>query len=259
MTPPSSAAQHLLDRVLIRYAGAGLDQIPPELKAHPLLQDDPAHAALHYAILMDLSQGLMVDVSAGIKSLLGIDASELIGQPVTHIHERIVPADQAQIVHLLQAARQQLGGDVLTPERPKLSLLYRAVHRNGDALWMHSTTQALRFDPTRRTAQMSISLVTPAAPPAAAAVQLGVQVVEGPSVRWVTIHSNDTAASLPDFTPRELAVIRLLSQGKTSREIAQLLESNTEAINKLRKRLLELTRTRNSAELVHFALERGLI
>ena len=69
--------------------------------------------------------------------------------------------------------------------------------------------------------------------------------------------------SQPDFikeiTTREQDILRLLSQGLTSQQIAQKLSLSPETIKWYRKRLLTKFDAENTAQMVRQALEFGII
>lgn len=69
--------------------------------------------------------------------------------------------------------------------------------------------------------------------------------------------------SQPDFikeiTAREQDILRLLSQGFTSQQIAQKLSLSPETIKWYRKRLLTKFDAENTAQMVRQALEFGII
>lgn len=70
------------------------------------------------------------------------------------------------------------------------------------------------------------------------------------------------APQLGDITnlgERELEVLQLICQEHTTAEIADQLFLSTRTIETYRKRLLEKTDTRNTAGLVRFAIEKGLL
>jgi DNA-binding NarL/FixJ family response regulator len=61
-----------------------------------------------------------------------------------------------------------------------------------------------------------------------------------------------------DLTPRELEVLKLVSDGLMNKEIASRLEVSTRNVEKYVSRLLAKTGTGSRTELVRFALENGL-
>lgn len=62
-----------------------------------------------------------------------------------------------------------------------------------------------------------------------------------------------------EITTREQDILRLLSQGLTSQQIAQKLSLSPETIKWYRKRLLAKFNAENTAQMVRQALEFGII
>ena len=65
--------------------------------------------------------------------------------------------------------------------------------------------------------------------------------------------------NLADLGERELEVLQLICEEHTTSEIADQLFLSTRTIETYRKRLLEKTDTRNTAGLVRYAIEHGLL
>jgi DNA-binding NarL/FixJ family response regulator len=64
---------------------------------------------------------------------------------------------------------------------------------------------------------------------------------------------------LQRLSPREVQVLRLVGEAKSSREIADLLMLEVETIRSYRKSLMKKLGARNAAQLTRIALEAGLI
>jgi len=60
----------------------------------------------------------------------------------------------------------------------------------------------------------------------------------------------DDGTDRPSLTARERDVVRLLSQGLTSKEIAQKLELSPRSIEDVRARLLKKFKAKNAAEML---------
>lgn len=89
---------------------------------------------------------------------------------------------------------------------------------------------------------------------------------EGRYVNNIMLRAMEVSVSLApseraqlDLSPRDRDIIRLLRQGKNSKQIANLLGLSETSIESYRKDLLHKTRTRNVAELVSFAHRTGII
>jgi len=62
-----------------------------------------------------------------------------------------------------------------------------------------------------------------------------------------------------DLSDREYQVMRLLALGKTVTEVAEELSLSTKTISTYRVRILQKLGLRNTAEIIRYAVERGLV
>lgn len=72
-------------------------------------------------------------------------------------------------------------------------------------------------------------------------------------------HRNDEQAPHELSSDREFEVMRLLSLGKTVSEIAESLHLGTTTVSTYRARLLEKLHLKNNAELMHYAVQQGIV
>lgn len=81
-----------------------------------------------------------------------------------------------------------------------------------------------------------------------------------PAVSGHVVQGYLAPASAPaDLTPREVEILRLLAEGRTSREIGDLLGVATKTVQNHRTRILEKLGARTTAGLVHHAVRLGLV
>jgi DNA-binding NarL/FixJ family response regulator len=73
-----------------------------------------------------------------------------------------------------------------------------------------------------------------------------------------TIDSRTMAAPLAERSPREIQVLRLIAEGKTSKEIAVLLDLSVQTIRSYRKTMMKKLNLNNVAGLTQLALSTGL-
>jgi DNA-binding NarL/FixJ family response regulator len=71
--------------------------------------------------------------------------------------------------------------------------------------------------------------------------------------------NNGSARSDLKLTEREMDVLKLVAEGLTNHEMAQQLFTSVRTIETRRKKLLEKTNTTNTATLIKFAVQNGLI
>ncbi len=63
----------------------------------------------------------------------------------------------------------------------------------------------------------------------------------------------------PDLSKREMEVLRLIAEGYTNAEIADKLFASKRTIESHRQHLIEKTKARNTATLIKYAIQQGLI
>jgi DNA-binding NarL/FixJ family response regulator len=66
-------------------------------------------------------------------------------------------------------------------------------------------------------------------------------------------------ATLDPLTPREVEVVKLVAEGHTSDEIAELLVISRKTVDRHRANILEKLRMRDRVDLTRYAIRRGLI
>lgn len=244
--------------ILATYANAGVAPPLEALADHPLLHkafDRVSHLAV---MISDLAKDCILNVTPGIEYLLGIPPSDWIGQPLAKSAERHYPADQEGVYRI---AARGFGRIQMSPQicqTFEMVVKCRLVHRNGDAVWIHTTITPLFIDPGTQHLVLFASVLTRTIA-SAEGRPVGVlwyRQEDGHRVeeRLDTAEAPQSAETIV-FQGREQQVLRMLAQGKTSRQIAELLEIKTDAVNKHRRKLLERTNTANTADLVRKALE----
>jgi DNA-binding NarL/FixJ family response regulator len=73
-----------------------------------------------------------------------------------------------------------------------------------------------------------------------------------------TINNSTTPLPLADLSPREIQVLRLIAEGKTSKEIAVLLDLSVQTVRSYRKAMMKKLNLNNVAGLTQLALSTGL-
>jgi DNA-binding NarL/FixJ family response regulator len=71
--------------------------------------------------------------------------------------------------------------------------------------------------------------------------------------------ANDDADGADVLTPREVEIVKLIAEGHSSREIAELLVISVKTVDRHRANLLEKLGMRDRVELTRYAIRRGLV
>ncbi len=74
-----------------------------------------------------------------------------------------------------------------------------------------------------------------------------------------TVDESTQALPLADLSPREVQVLRLVAEGKTSKEIAVMLDLSVQTIRSYRKAMMKKLNVNNVAGLTQLALSTGLM
>lgn len=69
----------------------------------------------------------------------------------------------------------------------------------------------------------------------------------------------DTADRYASLSPREREIFQLVAEGRTNREVADILEISAATVETHRARILQKLEIHNTAELVLFAVRRGIV
>jgi DNA-binding NarL/FixJ family response regulator len=78
----------------------------------------------------------------------------------------------------------------------------------------------------------------------------------GPGLKYVSNESDDELSKL---TAREKQVLQLIAQGRSNKEIASLLDLSVNTVSVHRANLMEKMNIHRTAELVLFAIRKGLV
>jgi len=62
-----------------------------------------------------------------------------------------------------------------------------------------------------------------------------------------------------EFSSRELAILKLIAEGHTNQEIADMLFTSKRTVEGHRQAMIDRARVRNTAALIRFAMQRGLL
>lgn len=71
--------------------------------------------------------------------------------------------------------------------------------------------------------------------------------------------SSESSSRTDGLTEREMEVVRLIADGKTGREIADVLVISPNTVDRHRSNIMSKLGMHNKAELVRYAVERGLV
>ena len=208
---------------------------------------------------------LLVDdhdiVRAGLRSILQKETNiEIVGEaPDGRTALRLVGELSPSIV-LMDISMPDMNGLDATRQIVAMKSGVRVI-----ALSMHSDRQfVVEILKAGASGYLMKNSVAPELPPAIRAVAAG-KIYLSPAVTDIVIedfvrnvpasHGGSTVESL---SPREREVLQLLAEGKTSKEIAQMLHVSQKTVESHRAQLMERLNIHTVAELTKFAIRQGL-
>jgi DNA-binding NarL/FixJ family response regulator len=195
-------------------------------------------------------------VRQGLKALLEREGLEVVGEApdgleavrlARDLHPDVAVLDIGMpLMNGLDAAREILRGS------PRTKAILLTMHAED-----HYVLEALRAGVT------GYVLKTKAAGDLVAAIRevAGGAIYLSPGVSRAVVQAYRAKSDLPPdpLTPRERQVLQLIAEGKRTKEIAALLGVSVKTAESHRTRLMEKLNIHETAGLVRYALQRGLI
>jgi DNA-binding NarL/FixJ family response regulator len=216
-----------------------MGEVPP---TRVLVADDHAVVRRGLALLLDREPDFEVVAEAA-------DGAEAVDKALAEPIDLVILDVSMPRMSGLQAARQ------LARRRPGLRLLMLSMYDNEqflfEALRVGASGFVLKSGADRdivdacRAAVRGESFLYPSAVTAL--------------VRDFVSRADRDGAGFDVLTPRELEVVKLIAEGRTSREIAAELVISVKTVDRHRANVLEKLGMRDRVELTRYAIRRGLI
>lgn len=216
---------------------AGLDRMPPSAKIRVFLADDHRLVRLGFRRLIEDEPGFEVVGEASD----GLQAVEQIGvlQPDVAVVDLAMPElDGIQVIH--EAARRSPGTKVVILSMyDEVSYVRNAVKAGARGYILKNAIDVDLVTAIRKVASGGTFLARPLS-----AGHLETEIADDP---------------LDRLTQRERQVLQLIAQAKSNKEIAYLLNISVNTVNVHRTNLMNSLNLHSTAELVLFAVQRGLV
>jgi DNA-binding NarL/FixJ family response regulator len=212
------------------------------LKTRILLADDHAVVRRGLRLVLDGEPDLQVVAEAG-------DGAEAIERAGDGVDLAILDISMPRMTGL-QAARE------LTRRRPELPVLMLSMHDDEQYLFEALRAGAAGYVP-KSVADRDLVEACRAAVRGEPFLYPGaVQALIKDYVRRA--RAGETINESP-LTPREEEVVKLIAEGSTSKEIAELLVISEKTVERHRANVLEKLGMRDRVELTRWAIRRGLV
>lgn len=214
-----------------------------------------------YYYIFDFSIYEFITVSKNYKDIIGLDPTILtIDQLLSRIHP-----DDIDFFTKCEEKIAYFLFEYLSPKQIlnyKISYCFRNLTSNGTyKLFLHQVT-SLSLDKEGKLERVlgvhsDISHITTASSKRLSLLGLNGQ----PSYLNIDVFQQNITleSSVPNFTKREIQVLRHLAEGASSKEIANHLGLAEATITKHRENLLKKSKAKNTAQLINKTIKQGLI
>jgi DNA-binding NarL/FixJ family response regulator len=211
------------------------------LKAGLLLADDHAMVRRGLRLILDAEADLEVVAEAG-------DGAEAVEQALrTDIDLAILDVSMPKLTGL-QAARE------ITRQRPDVRILILSMHDNEEYLFEALSVGASGYVLKSAVDQDLVG--------ACRAALRGEPFLYPGAVTALIRHHLERRREEPDhdpLSPREQEVVKLIAEGLSGREIAEVLQISPRTVERHRANLLEKLGLQDRVEVTRYAIRRGLI
>lgn len=217
--------------------------MPVPLKTKILLADDHVVVRDGLRMVLDAAPDLEVVAEAG-------DGAEAVERALAEEVDLVILDVSMPRMTGLQAARE------IARRKPELRILMLSMHENEQYLF-----EALKAGASGYVLK---SVANRDLIEACRATMRGEPFLYPTAVTSLVRDYLDAARrgeAIPEdaLTPRELEVVKLIAEGHTSEEIAEILVISKKTVDRHRANMLEKLGMRNRVELTRYAIRRGLV
>jgi DNA-binding CsgD family transcriptional regulator/PAS domain-containing protein len=198
-------------------------------------------------------------ISRNVKSILGYETTLWKAKGLAFLNEVIHPQDQPRIWKLFRCIWDLLLA--LPPNQRKYYQFtgdYRVRKPDGNYVRILEQNTILQQDNQGNITHLLITASNISHWKKSEALVASVTSTENGSCFCYT-SDDDHLSPATQLSKREREIVKLLSEGCSSKCIADQLSISFHTVNKHRQNIIEKTQTRNVSEVVHFAFTNGLI
>lgn len=228
------------------------------LHGHPMMQEQLLSHTPFAVAVFDYARLQFAYVSTNFRHHFGYEAEALQEGGIRFLFDRLHTDDVGPYQTVIQQAWEHLLA--LRPAQrrnAKYSVVYRLAHPvRNEFMWVLHQNVVLHMD-ANGSVVYTLGVLTNITPYKLDSRVNGTFQHEDERGELVTLHLPEMAKML--FTRREQEILRLLASGMSSRTISQTLGIAADTVISHRKRMLVKSNCKNSAELVRFSLEHGLL
>lgn len=188
-----------------------------------------------------------IESPVGVKELLGYEDDELSTElMVNYFHP-----DDAPIVNIILKSVWEIAISGHNPEWTSFQITFRGRHKNGNYIKLLRQSRILTTDNHGRMISNLSQLTDISFMDNSSKIHWELRTKDNKKLNH--IEKAIKSGIRKQFTPREEQILKLLSAGLISREIARKLGTSTHTVNTQRRKLLEKTGCRNAVSLIEYA------
>jgi DNA-binding CsgD family transcriptional regulator len=245
--PPSLYADRNLVQDRANPYGS-MNPTPPMGNARPRMDKLPGNI-FHMELLFDLKTGQIKAVSNNSVGVLGQEVSYLVGRTADQLLALLPHEDQPVVGVLISEISRMC---TALPYAGLLSTLVtfelRYILPDGIAKWLRLVIRMVPDDSGLINA-LKVDVYDISDEDSARAINGHIAYLDAFGNRSYKKFSGNTR-NFENLSPREQKILRLMSEGLTSKEIGDMLHISKETVDKSRKTMLTKTGTKNSVELI---------
>lgn len=198
-------------------------------------------------------------MSPGFTELTGYDLNEIICCEEGKYLELIHPDDMPILVHQVYPDIQHIISKYSLAEKRKLTveLTFRIKTKSGPSFYNLEQFNYLEFD-EKEVPVLEFGRSTKILSTKAKNVIAAIHLLHDNHYEDVFHKIYKREEDHPGISKREKEILRLLSAGKTSKEIAEILFISSNTVNNHRRNLLKKVGVRGTSDLVRYAVEHSI-
>lgn len=193
----------------------------------------------------------------GFCSVLGY--KEII-EELDHLYSMIHPDDRSVVIEATRKILYILAQS-RAPMENSFYITFRMLNAAGEYIWIQRQTGSFQYDPEGKIITY-ISIVR------------DLSCIPGKNIHEISCHMTGPLSHIVEFpdkelkgyianrsilTNRELQVLKELFKGKTSQEVGDALFISVHTVDQHRRNMLHKTKTKNTRELLNYAISHNLI
>lgn len=197
--------------------------------------------------------------SAGFKEMLGYSNPEDIDDDDMELFHKLIHPDDLPFVLETENMAHAFFNDLPVSEKKDYKMVYDFRVKNTTGIYMRFIHQFAVLEQDRNGKSWLVLIITNLISERAQSTPLQRRMINMQTGKLCLFNDDDNLKSDKLLTDRETDVLRLISQGLDSRNIAKRLFISVNTVNNHRQRILSKTKTENTTQALLYAKKVGII